>query len=162
MSILITGAANSAAYRLARLLDYEDVFFADVVEVPSIPGRKIRCIPDPSSTSYAHKILTFCLDNGIYTIYPLHLNEVLELSKARQLFLEYGISVIIPSDEWLKNNSNVSPFNPYNIVVLEKGIVRAVGSADAFSDILKEGNGIFNWILKEGKIIYSLFVVEEC
>lgn len=161
MAILITAAASSGAYRLARILQSADIYFADVRDLPAIAGKKFLHIPSTTSSAYAHEILALCLDNNITIVYPLHRDEVTELAKARQLFSEYGIHLVIPSDEWLKNKLNVFPFNSSNVLVLEKGEVRAGNIPAELSGLINEKNGVFNWILKDDRLIYSLFVVEN-
>lgn len=162
MAILITAAANSAAYRFERILaSAGDVFFADTTDLPPIPSRKFLRVPVTSSITYTHEILTLCLDHGIDHVYPLHRDEVTELSKASQLFDEYGISLIIPSERWLIINAlNVFQFRSSNVLVLENGMIKAGElPEDQLPD--NEMNGIFSWILKEDSIVYSLFVFEN-
>jgi hypothetical protein len=86
---------------------------------------------------------------------------VAELVKVRQLFSEYGINLVIPSDDWIRNKLNVITFNSSNLLVLENGEVKAGKIPEAFSAILNEENGMFNWILKEDITVYTLFVVEN-
>lgn len=101
MAILITASSYSAAYKLERSLNESEVYFADQIEMPAIPGKKFIRIPDASLPIFTSEMLKICLDNQIVKIFPLKESEIKELSKANQLFSEYGISIIIPSDEWI-------------------------------------------------------------
>jgi len=99
MAILITAASDSVAYKLEQSLNESAVFFADQTVMPSVPGRKFIRIPEPSSPIFLSEILKICLDNHIVKIFPLKEAEFKELFKAEQLFFEYGINIILPSNE---------------------------------------------------------------
>jgi len=101
MAILITAASFAVAYKLERSLDDPDVLFADQIEMPVIPGKKFIRIPEASSAIFTSEILKICLDNHIVKVFPLKQAEFNELSKAEQLFNEYGIIIIVPSNEWI-------------------------------------------------------------
>lgn len=101
MAILITAASYAVAYKLERSLDDPEVFFADQIIMPVIPGKKFIRIPEASSVIFTSEILKICLDNHIVKIFPLKQSEFNELSKAEQLFNEYGIIIIAPSNEWI-------------------------------------------------------------
>lgn len=99
MVILITAAADSAAHRLARTLGSSEVIFADQQTLPVFSDKKFIQIPHPESVAFAHEILKVCLDYGVTKIYPMKKEELHELSKARQLFEEYGINVSVHPQE---------------------------------------------------------------
>ncbi|MDP2413697.1 hypothetical protein [Daejeonella sp.] len=101
MAILITAASFSLAYKLEQSLNESEVYFAEHIEMPSIPGKKFIRIPEASSPIFTSELLKICIDNQIVKIYPLKEAEIKELSKAKQLFIEYGINIIIPSNEWI-------------------------------------------------------------
>lgn len=94
MAVLITSAAEAAAYRLERILGKSDIIFADQQPLPSLPGKIFIQIPDPSFSSFTHEILKICLDLHVNEIYPLKESEFCELSIASQLFGEYGIKIM--------------------------------------------------------------------
>lgn len=101
MNILITAAATVQAYQLQRSLNInsnDSVFLADSEDLPQIllKDKSFVKIPSGDSASFAHLLLTICLDNTIETVYPLRRAEVLALAEARQLFDEYGIKVMVP------------------------------------------------------------------
>jgi hypothetical protein len=100
MAILITAASFSLAYKLERLLKLSDIYFADQIMMPDIPGKKFIQIPDASSANFISELLKLCLDINITCIYPLKKSEIKELLNADQLFKEYGINIIC-SKEWI-------------------------------------------------------------
>ena len=55
-----------------------------------------------SSSSFAHLLLTICLDQQIEKVFPLRKVEILALSEARQLFDEYGIKIMVPDKTLLQ------------------------------------------------------------
>lgn len=160
MSVLITAGLYPEAYRLQRIINLEDVFFADETELPYIPGIKSFVLPHYHSISFIHEILKTCLDNDIYMIYPLKMGEIVELSGARLLFTEYNIKVMIPSDNWLQNNLVHAPLKHSNICVLENGELKA-GNYPKIQSFFKKETGVFTWEYKEGKVGYNLYLVED-
>lgn len=99
MNILITAAAAAQAYQLQRLLNTDDsIYLADYEELPQVTlkDKKFLKIPSGNSPSFAHLLLTICLDNNIEKVYPLRTSEVIALAEARQLFDEYGIKLMVP------------------------------------------------------------------
>lgn len=95
MYTLITAANSSEAYALKNTLTAADVLLGDYLELPEILIRsgKIIQLPDPADASYAHRMLTLCLDKNIEAIYPLRRHEIDLLLNSRQLFSEYGINI---------------------------------------------------------------------
>ena len=96
MFTLITAATSARAYKLKNSLNTENIILGDYLELPTIMLKNSAMIklPHPNSTSYAHEMLTLCLDKQIDTIYPLGENERLLLDEAKQLFNEYGIEIV--------------------------------------------------------------------
>ncbi|MHB1179113.1 MAG: hypothetical protein ACYCZO_12375 [Daejeonella sp.] len=154
---LITAGLYPEAYRLQRILSFEDVFFADEKELPLMRGIKSMVLPSYTSPSFAHEILKACLDNDINMIYPLKQGEIVELSRTRQLFTEYNIGLMIPSDDWLKNNLTNPSFRHSNIAVLQNGELLAGSLPESQFISLKE-TGIFTWAAICGKIEYCLYL----
>lgn len=87
--ILITAANSPKAYQLAHILPKEDIIFADSAFQSFI-------IPDENRSSYAHELLSLCLDHQIEGVFPLKSKEVKSLAEAKVLFKEYGIEIFIP------------------------------------------------------------------
>jgi hypothetical protein len=105
MSILITAANSAQAYRLKSLLGKsENVFLGDYMDLPELMVKNGTMLktPRPDSPSYAHEMLTLCLDNGINMVFPLRQAELLPLAEARVLFLEFDVQLIIPKTEQIK------------------------------------------------------------
>lgn len=157
MPVLISGGLSPEAYRLQRILNRVDVVFADETELPLFSKRLSLVLPAYRSTSFVHEMLKSCLDHGITHVYPLKRGEVVELSKARDLFSEYRVVLMIPSDNWLKNEQHVSAKGE-NITILEHGNFLA-GEALIESDLLKNETGVFSWATGGQKTEYSLYLV---
>ncbi|WP_036691877.1 hypothetical protein [Pedobacter glucosidilyticus] len=87
--VLITAASNANAYQLAYHLPHHEILFADT------EGQKI-IIPDGNKSSFAHELLSLCLDLDITLVFPLKLSEQKALAEAKVLFEEYGISLALP------------------------------------------------------------------
>ena len=100
MNILITAALTAQAHKLKQLFTEDATFiYADQVEVPAFMNKenKFVRIPEGSSTSFAHELLTLCLDLKVDYVYPLRREEIIALAEARQLFEEYNIKVVVPA-----------------------------------------------------------------
>jgi len=97
MSTLITAATTAESYQLKNKLGSDDIIFGDFMELPELMVKtgKMISLPNPSSNSYSHQVLTLCLDKNINTIYPLRKEEQALLKEAGQLFEEYGIEIVI-------------------------------------------------------------------
>ena len=96
MKILITCAASTKAHQLKNKLGQPDIILGDHSELPVLmikSGRMIT-LPNPTDASYAHKMLTLCLDLNIETVYALQTAEFGLLSEAALLFNEYGITIL--------------------------------------------------------------------
>jgi len=158
MAVLITAAANSAAFRLERILDTPEVYFADQSSLPSIPGKKFLKIPAASSNSFTHEVLKICLDHHINEIYPLKRDEMTELSSSRQLFEEFGINLIVPSEKWTENKLNVSSSRSSDMIILVNGRIRAGKLPAGFSLPENEEFGVFEWVMEDKEVRYSLFI----
>ena len=92
MFTLITAAASSKAYQLTnKLLSKENIIFADSEDLPEIMlrGKRFIKILKGNSASFAHLLLSICLDQQITKVFPLRKAEVYALSEARQLFDEF-------------------------------------------------------------------------
>lgn len=159
MSVLITAASHAEAYKLERLLQLPDVIFADNQELPHLAfsGKQFLRIPTGNSASYAHEMLDIALNSGIERIFPLYPEELLPLAEARQLFFEYGISVMVPTVLWLKGQVTESESSSLQPVVIERGNVIAGKLPDGI--LLPEENfsGIFYIESVIDKITFKLF-----
>ena len=158
MPVLITAGLSPEAYRLQRILDIKDVVFADVRTIPKIPNSRSIVLPPHTSSSFVHEMLKSCLDLGITRVYPLNLGEVIELSKARTLFSEYNIFLIIPSDNWLESSFRQNALRGDHITVLEQGLVVA-GNMLTDNYALNNETGVFKRATSGLKMEYSLYLV---
>ena len=122
MKILITASVIAQAYKLKHLLNKEATFiYADQIDMPAFIGKEnlFLRIPEGNSASFAHELLTLCLDQQIDYVFPLRKNEILALAEARQLFEEYQIKVVVPAKPDLLNFQSSVPANG-NILVIYK------------------------------------------
>ncbi len=96
MNTLITAANSAQAHRLKSKLNSSNVILGDYLELPSfmLKSASMICLPNPQSPAYAHEMLTLCLDRQISTVYALRKEEFSNLIIAKQLFNEYGITVV--------------------------------------------------------------------
>lgn len=92
MKILITCATTAAAYKLKNTFSADEVFLGDYNEVPAFTG--ILKLPNPSTDTYAHEMLTLCLDKNLSTVYLLDKREADVLLLSQTLFNEYDINII--------------------------------------------------------------------
>lgn len=148
MNILITAASAAQAYQLQRLLGSTDIFFlADFVELPQVmlKDKKFIKIPAGDSSSFAHLLLTICLDQQIAKVYPLRKAEIVALSEARQLFDEYGIKIMVPDKTHLQGL--------FNKGIKGKIIVKDEPELENFPD-----RGVF--IQDESSLELQLFTVD--
>lgn len=124
MAVLITGAASAAAFRIRRMLEFDEVIFADHLDLPQAIFKETRFIniPGGNSASYAHQLLKICLDNQIEFILPLRLVELRPLSEAKILFEEYGIKVVVPDTQAL-GQVPVSGKAGSDFIVLSDGMI---------------------------------------
>lgn len=160
MPVLITAGLSAEAYRLQRILDIKDVVFSDETTLPKIANSLSIVLPPHTSSSFVHEMLKSCLDLGITRVYPLNLGEVLELAKARTLFSEYDIFLIIPSDSWLESSFRQNALRGDLITVLEHGLVVA-GSTLTDNYLLNKETGIFKWATLGQKKEYSLYLSDN-
>jgi tRNA G37 N-methylase Trm5 len=96
MNILITAANSAEAHRLKNQLKTDTVILGDYQELPAFMLKSANMIklPNPSSPSYTHEMLTLSLDKEVNTIYALRDEERKLLEESKQLFNEYGIEVV--------------------------------------------------------------------
>ena len=94
MYTLVTAATSAKAQQLKIKLNTGDIILGDYLAIPAfmLKDDLIR-LPNPTSASYAHEMLTLCLDRQIDIIYPLGDDEYRLLNEAGQLFIEYGIQI---------------------------------------------------------------------
>ena len=85
---------SAKAHSIKNQLTDDNVILGDYHEVPQFMlSAKMVKLPDPAEPSYAHQMLTLCLDNAVTTIYVLDTGEAAQLAETQQLFAEYGIQI---------------------------------------------------------------------
>lgn len=101
MKILITEASSVQAHQLKNKFTADEVILGDYHDLPQfmLKSGKMVQLPNPQSTSYAHQMLTFCLDNAIDKVYALDGQEAALLAEATQLFKEYSIDIQLQTNE---------------------------------------------------------------
>lgn len=96
MYTLITAATTAQAHKLKNGLHNERVILGDYLDLPQfmLKNADVVRLPNPASTSYAHEMLTLCLDKQIDKIFVLKEEEQQQLKVGKQLFTEFGILVL--------------------------------------------------------------------
>ena len=96
MKILITAAASAEAHKLKNQLSTDDILIGDYLELPAFMLKNANMVklPNPSSPSYTHEMLTLSLDKEVNKIYALREEERTLLEESKQLFNEYGIVLV--------------------------------------------------------------------
>ncbi|TZF84748.1 hypothetical protein FW774_07130 [Pedobacter sp. BS3] len=143
MNCLITAASTAWAYKIKKLLNpVGNVFLGDCYTLPGISPADARFIslPKGSSESFAHRLLTLCLDLEITKVYPLREEELAPLAESALLFAEFGITVFTPDSRRLKEYKTSAAGD---IVIVENGTV-TTSNAIKYNHISFNGNGIFS------------------
>jgi hypothetical protein len=100
MNTLITAANSAKAQQLKIKLNTADVILGDYEDLPAFMlSPNLIKLPNPSSSSYAHEMLTLCLDKNITVLYPLRDEELTLLKQGELLFNEYGIKIMKQANE---------------------------------------------------------------
>ena len=123
MSVLITAASSAQAYQIKSVLHTgEPVLLGDYLDIPELMVKNGTMIktPDPAGASFAHEMLTLCLDKGISMLFPLRKAELMPLAEARQLFLEFDIQLILPKIQVIDQHTEVTDGS---IVILNRSEV---------------------------------------
>lgn len=109
-------------------------------------------VPNANRTSFAHELLSLCLDYQIEAIFPLRYEEQEPIKEAKILFQEYGISVLIPDkfnnlNKWTNlysdltvPNSTVTSYNELSKVFLNFGYPHSklwIGRADNYGELIQ-------------------------
>ncbi len=97
MKVLITQALSGDAAKFRQKCDKEGkVVILGSADLPifMLKNPLYVKIPPVTDTSFAHKILTVCLDYGINRIYVLNELEMKLLIEAEILFAEYEIEIV--------------------------------------------------------------------
>lgn len=95
-TILVTGAVSAVAFRVRSFLTEKNIVMGDYMPLP--PVQQLLALPSPSSSTYLHEFLTFCLERQISTVIPIRRSELLQLVNAKALFDDYGITLHVPEN----------------------------------------------------------------
>lgn len=125
MPVLITGAATAGAHRLQRILELDQVIFADQQDLPKALFTKTQFfqIAGGNSSAFAHQLLRLALDQSVDMIFPLRRDEIAALSETKKLFGEYNIDIIVPDLAELAELLKSSAAAGDEIVVVKDGMV---------------------------------------
>ncbi|MBD3749712.1 MAG: hypothetical protein IE931_09460 [Sphingobacteriales bacterium] len=141
MKTLIT-RSSTPGMALAFLLRNQEVVFGDFFEQ----------FPTKNSSSLAHEILKFCLDENIEQVFPSTLNELDALAEARVLFEEFGVELMISKHHKEENfqlsDAQADSFNSLSSELLALGYPNqklAIGKADFSGNILAIEDEIKNF-----------------
>lgn len=160
MKILITAAVTAQAYKLKNLLDKEATFiFADQGDVPAFVAKETLFlnIPAGDSASFAHELLSLCLDHQIDYVFPLRRNEIDALAEARQLFAEYEIKVVVPAKPDGKNVKSTVPSNGNIVVMYQREDLLNNGLVE--THLIPE-TGVYVAIPENGGINYYIYTAD--
>lgn len=97
--ILITHGTRPFAQRVGQLLqDRYTVQFGSSEAMPQVlvETGNYLVLPGAGTPAFEHELLKACLDNRIDVLLPLGEREIQLLSRAQQLFAEYGIDIRVP------------------------------------------------------------------
>ena len=158
MVVMITGAASAAAFRLNRMLGFDEVIFADHLDLPLSVFKETRFlkIPEGNSSAFAHQLLKICLDNHIEMVFPLRRAELKALAESRILFEEYGIKLIVPDSNGL-DQIPISNSAEKDFMILSEGMI--LGGQFMELTHLPGNTGIFT-IDNEDPSSTSLFAID--
>lgn len=141
MKTLIT-RSSTQGMALAFLLRNQEVVFGDFSEQ----------FPTQNSSSLAHEILKFCLDENIEQVFPITLNELEALAEAQILFEEFGVELIISKNYKEENfqfaDVQVDSFTTLSSELLALGYPNqklAIGRADFSGNILEIDDKVKNF-----------------
>jgi hypothetical protein len=100
LKTLLTGAGTAITHRLKTTIPLNELILGDYKDVPELMfnTRSVVRLPDPKNASYAHEMLTLCLDLEVTAFYVLRAEEVTPIKEAEQLFNEFGIAVTIANE----------------------------------------------------------------
>lgn len=124
---MITAALQAFAQRLAKQIQQGtdlEIMFAESEAIPSalLQGQKYKQIPQAVAPTFVHELLRLCLDGEIDYLLPLRRKEMQALAASKQLFAEYGITLLGPDKSILEELSFLdNPDKTLPIQVLLQG-----------------------------------------
>ena len=134
MKVLLPTSKRQFTHRLITLFKNDDFVFGD---------SYLNKFPSECSISFAHELLSFCLDHAIEKVYALRAGELLPLSEAKVLYAEFGIEIVLPNlkENFIVNNfyAKADDFASLSSQLLAAGYPTqklALGKADLTGDLL--------------------------
>lgn len=147
MKILITGGNNAKALKLMKAFPKHFVLLADYGDVPGIVTENyaFSSLGILNKDSIAHILLNFCITESIDSIIPLHDFEVEPIAKSAVLFGEYGIDVLAPHADLVRNFLSTEKNTFQKFAVFVKGECIFASGAEIFVKKEEEFSGIFGY-----------------
>ena len=101
MKVLITGGKSALALKMLKAFTQYQVVLADYGEIPNFSSGAYKWISlgEKNEDIIAHTLLSNCLDEGVDMILPLHNFEISPLAKAKVLFNEFNIEILLPNED---------------------------------------------------------------
>lgn len=157
MKLLITGGTAIAALKLLKAFENREAVLADYGTVPMLRSAAYQMISlgKKNEEIVAHNILNICLDEGIATVLPLYSFEVAALAKAKVLFGEFGIHILLPDDQALPlyfSANQIPKLNDW--AVYDSGKLLYASSDNVVWQTPQDNlNGAFAWVNGQHSLI---------
>jgi hypothetical protein len=143
LKILITGGKSATALKLVKAFNGYQVLLADYGEVPSFTSTAYTLISlgEKNEDTLAHTLLNKCLDEGIDLLLPIHHFEIEAVAKAKTLFNEFNIHILLPNVEELDQHfDGISLTKADNWVIFKSGKVIFASNQEAITANTEEKN----------------------
>lgn len=101
---------HALAQKAGRLATGMTLNFCDSAPIPKTllqTGNYFQ-IPSGKHPSFSHELLNLSLDEDVDFLLPLRKDELLPLSETKTLYREYGIEILLPDVEALKEMNLIS------------------------------------------------------
>ncbi len=140
MKILITGGKSALALKMVKAFASYQIVIADYGEMPSFSSKAYQFISlgEKNDDTIAHTLLNYCLNEEVDLILPLHAFEVFAMAKAKVLFSEFNINIILPEDQ------NLSTYVDFN----------TISRSDNWA-VFRDGNTLFMSLPNEQLIAFA-------
>ncbi|MFI5452711.1 hypothetical protein ACHMWN_11200 [Pedobacter sp. UC225_61] len=163
MKILITGGKSATALKLVKAFDAYQAVLADYGEVPSFISKAYSLISlgAKNEDTLAHTLLNKCLDEGIDLLLPIHHFEIEAVAKAKTLFNEFNIQILLPNREELDHYFNIENIcKSDDWAIFKDGEIVFTSNNDAISNDTnqKNLNGAF-YLIKDDKTKFKLVTI---
>jgi len=163
LKILITGGKSATALKLVKAFDIYQVVLADYGEVPSFISKAYSLISlgAKNEDTLAHTLLNKCLDEGIDLLLPIHHFEIEAVAKAKTLFNEFNIQILLPNRKELDQYFNIeNSYKADDWVVFRAGEIVFTTNNEVISkdNNQKNLNGAF-YLIKDDKTQFKLITI---